>query len=263
MRMIAALGVLVLLAAGFFVFAVASQRQILFPAPPLPAMALPEVAGLERIQLPSGVEAFLLPAHDAPAPAPVVVFAHGNGELIDHWAPWFEPMRAWGLAVLLVEYPGYGRSAGSPSEASIGRAMQEALTAAAERPALDAERWIAYGRSLGGGAVLGLAARHPPAAVILESTFTSVPALATRLGVPGFLIRDRFDNASVLAGLERPTLIVHGMRDTLIPFAHATALADVRPGARLEVLDCGHNDCPRPWPQIHAFLVEHDLVVER
>ena len=91
------------------------QRSVLFPRPPAPRVSIaegrPDVEVL-RVGPEGGVEAwFLLPSRTT-GPAPVLVFTHGNGELIDYWIDEFEVPRQWGMGVLLVEYPGYGRSAG-------------------------------------------------------------------------------------------------------------------------------------------------------
>ena len=76
------------------------------------------------------------------------------------------------LHVLLVEYPGYGRSGGNPSEDSRHRRPGSPRTTGRRHdPRVDATRIVGYGRSLGGGAIAQLAARRPLAALVLESTF--------------------------------------------------------------------------------------------
>ncbi len=79
------------------------------------------VEGLERLSLDTeegAVEGWLLraPGASAARPAPLLIFAHGNGELIEYWPDALLPYRALGMHVLLPEYRGYGRSAGQPSE---------------------------------------------------------------------------------------------------------------------------------------------------
>jgi len=200
------------------------------------------------------VEVILLPPLRRDDPTPWLLFAHGNGEVVDLWAGAFETVRASGIGVALVEYPGYGQSSGSPSERSIQATMVAAYDLVGAREDADAEKLIGYGRSLGGGAVCALARRRSLAGLILESTFTSVPVLARRMGVPGFLVLDRFDNESVVADFEGPVLVVHGERDTIIPIEHGRRLAEVASRAELVVLACGHNDCPRPWDAVVGFV---------
>jgi hypothetical protein len=259
------IAVLLSITVGYFVLACAMQRSVLFPAPPvLPGSALERIPGAERIWLDTDgarAEAWLLPPLlAAPGPAPLIVFAHGNGELIDDWAEAFEPPRRWGAAVLLVEYPGYGRSTGSPSQNSIAATMASAFDRMAGRTEIDSERIVAYGRSLGGGAACALARERKLAALVLESTFTSVRQLARGFGLPGFLVRDPFDNLDALRGYPGPVLIVHGERDEIIPAQHAAALHAAAPRSRLALEPCGHNDCQRPWLLVREFLLENGLI---
>jgi fermentation-respiration switch protein FrsA (DUF1100 family) len=246
---------------------VTQQRRILYPLRRAPdATALLRAVGGERVWLErEGVrsEAWFLPARGA-APggrAPLLVFTHGNAELIDDWAREFDEPRSWGAAALLVEYPGYGRSGGDPSEKSISNAIVAAYDWAAARPDVDPRRIVAYGRSLGGGAACALARERELAALVLESSFTSVRALASVLGVPGFLVLDPFDNESCVAAFRKPLLLIHGEQDEIVPVAESRALHAAAPHSELLVLgDCGHNDCPRPWPKLFEFLTSHKLL---
>jgi fermentation-respiration switch protein FrsA (DUF1100 family) len=129
------------------------------------------------------------------------------------------------------------------------------------RVRIDAQRVIGHGRSLGGGAVCALGRERALAALILESTFTRVDDVARELfGVPRFLVSNTFDNLGFVGAYESPVLLLHGEQDASIPVAHAQRLARALPAAQLELLPCGHNDCPRPWDRILAFLRRHDLL---
>lgn len=231
------------------------QRKMLFPAYMTQAdpRAGANVRGLERLEVGGGggvVEAWFLPGDGVSAehPGPVVLFAHGNGELIDYWPDQLQAYRRMGVSVLLPEYRGYGRSAGSPSEDAITEdfvAFYDQLVARAD---VDAARIVFHGRSLGGGAVCALARHRAPAALILMSTFTSVTDIAREaFYAPAFLIRDGFDNASIVAELDVPILVVHGRRDGVIPPAHAERNAAAA-GVEVVWYDAGHNDCPSDWP---------------
>ncbi len=256
--------ILLLIGGGYFALACASQRSVLFPRPPVPADSQADrIPGLEKLAVGASadVEAWYLPPLGAAGqPSGALLFTHGNGELIDFWAAAFRPVREWGIGVLLVEYPGYGRSKGKPSQASITDAVTSAYDQLAARPDVDAARIVAYGRSVGGGAACALAARRDLAALILESSFTGVRPLARRLGLPGFLVLDPFDNLDVVRSFEQPVLIIHGERDEIIPVQHAHELDAAAADSSLHLLPCGHNDCPRPWPLIHAFLGEHAIL---
>jgi uncharacterized protein len=256
------LGLLVVYWAALFFW----QRTLLFPAPPLAgAPARPGDAEAVWLVTTAGrVEAWYLPPLvSAGNPAPLLLFTHGNGELIDYWPDDFEEPRRWGLAVLLVEYPGYGRSGGAPSQTSVTAAVLAAFEWARQQPSVDPARIIAYGRSVGGGAAAALADERPVAAMILESTFTSIRAFARRFGAPGLLVRDRFDNLAAVRRFPGPLLILHGEYDQTIPVAHGRALHAAQPASEFDLMPCGHNDCERPWPAIERFLFKHQLLSRR
>jgi len=248
---------------AYWVLLFFAQRSMLFPRPPV-SMAPDRPADARQVWLPTSfgkVEAWYLPPRAASATsAPLLIFTHGNGELIDFWPSEFEPPREWGMGVLLVEYPGYGRSQGSPSQASITEAMLAAHDWARAQQGIDAGRIIPYGRSLGGGAAVVLAAERNSPALILESAFSSVAAFARGFYAPGFLIRDRFDTVTAVKKFNGPILVLHGTQDTIVPPQHGADIAAAAPRATLIAMPCGHNDCPRPWRQIREFLVEHRLL---
>ncbi len=257
----AAAGVVIALIAVFVSAMYFGQRVIMYPAPrstPPPARDRAEIV---RLDLAAGpVEALLLAAEGGAAtPAPLLIFTHGNGELADYWIDEFGEPRRWGWAVLLLEYPGYGRSAGNPSEASIRAAALAAYDWARHDPRIDSTRIVAYGRSLGGGAAARLAAERSLAALILESSFTSVRPLAARMLMPGVLVRDPFDNLRALQDYRGPMLVIHGTFDDIVPVTEGRKLAAAVPGAELHELPCGHNDCPQAWGVIRAFLARHRI----
>jgi pimeloyl-ACP methyl ester carboxylesterase len=245
------------------------QRRMLFPRHFTPAAADPpaDIPGLEQVWLDTDfgpVESWLLlPDRTNEKPWPLVIYAHGNGELIQYWPRELKPFCDLGLALLLVEYPGYGRSAGSPTEASIRQAFIAAWDTVTRRPDIDETRVVLFGRSVGGGAVCQLAAHRPSAALILMSAFTSVRAFAGRYLAPPFLILDPFDNLAVVKEYDGPVLIIHGRHDGIVPYAHGRALHEAAPGSRMITYDAGHNSCPPSWSQfwrdVGEFLRESGI----
>ena len=251
------------------------QGKLIFPAYAAPeAPADPRLPGdratrIEfEIETGGSVEAWFSPtlAASPDNPAPAVIFCHGNAEIIDQHAAMVAGYRKLGCSVLLPEYRGYGRCAGTPSEKGIVADVIRFHDLLAEREDVDASRIIIHGRSLGGGVAAQLAARRTPAVLILESTFTSVAIMAHRYLVPTFIARHPFRTDHVIPELDVPILIFHGTRDRIIPVKHGRQLRDLTPGARYIEYDCGHNDFPGPgnereyWDEIRTFLVDADII---
>ena len=194
------------------------------------------------------------------APAPLVVFFHGNAELIDYQSTIVEGYRRLGCSVLLPEYRGYGRSAGKPSEQAIVADAVRFYDEITRRPDVDPSRIVFHGRSLGGGPAAALAARRSAKALVLESTFTSVADMASAYLAPSFLVKNKFHTDRVLPTLEIPVLIFHGTRDDIIPVAHGRRLRDLATHGTYVEYDCKHNDFPGDenedayWEQVAAFL---------
>lgn len=209
-------------------------------------------------------EVWFLPPYQVSVPYPVIIYAHGNGEWIYDPPPVYEALRDQGVGILLVEYPGYGRSEGRPSQQTITAVMQAAYDWLMTRDDIDPGKIIGHGRSLGGGAICALARTHELAAMVLESTFTTTIGFARKYYAPSFLIRDSWQNIDVVRQYKKPILIFHGYRDALINYSHAEALHAAADHSQLVGDDCGHNDCPTD-PQQYldhwlSFLQEHKLL---
>lgn len=119
-----------------------------------------------------------------------------------------------------------------------------AYDAITTRDGINSDRIIAHGFSLGGGVAAQLAERRPLAGLILESTFSSLPDMYRSMRIPGFLCRDPFRTDLVLAGFDRPVLLVHGKRDTIVPSSHSERLREIAADSVYLELDNGHNDGP-------------------
>ena len=253
-----------LLYAGFLCLLYFSQDSMIYPGTKnLVGSAPPATAGMEIIRLPTAagnVEALFLPATDAPTalPKPLVIYAHGNGELTDFWVTALDGFRERGFGVLLVEYPGFGRSGGSPSEQSIGIAMDAAYDHIVSDPRVDRGRMLGFGQSLGSGAICLLARDRPLRALILESAFPSLDIFAARYWAPPFLLRSHFNNLSTVAGFPGPILVIHGRQDQLIPWQQGQRLAAAAAHSTFKLYDCGHG-CWDPehlpfWQDALPFL---------
>lgn len=244
-----------------------NQRAMLFPRQYIPftppAFEAPDAIDLGVMTEDGLVEAWLLlpfthetrAATDSP-PYPVVIIGHGNAEIVDYWIEAVAPLRRQGMAALLVEYPGYGRSAGTPSERAIVDVFVQAYDTAIARPEIDADSVLFFGRSVGGGAVARLSTLRPAAGMVLFSTFTSVRDMAVLYRLPGGLARDPFNTLDAVREYDNPLLILHGEQDPIIPFAHAERIHAAAPNAELRPLPCAHNDCVDDWQAFWAELTD-------
>jgi fermentation-respiration switch protein FrsA (DUF1100 family) len=215
------------------------------------------------------VEAWFVPARsDTGGRRPVIVYFHGNAEIIDHQQAVVAGYRRLGCSVLLPEYRGYGRSAGKPSQRAILADNVRFFDELVERPEVDAARIVFHGRSLGGAVAADLAMKRKPAALVLESTFTSVASMAHRYAAPEFLVTNPYRTDRVVATIGVPVLSFHGTRDTIIPVAHGRELARLAPGIVYREYDCGHNDFPGDanasayWAEIESFLAAHGIIAK-
>ena len=237
-----------------------AQRAIIYPGRWIRAPATPpgRSNGIEQLRLETRfgrTEAWFLAGEGSlPERRPVVIFFHGNGEIIDFLPTQVTGFRQMGMGVLLVEYPGYGRSEGEPSEASIAATAVAAYDAVVRRENVDPARVIAFGRSLGSGPACNLSRQRHLAALILQSPFTSIRPFARRFMVPGFLVRDVYDNRQAVAAFPGPVLILHGRFDDVVPFAQGEALARIARNVRFVELACAHNDCPPDWQEFWRVL---------
>jgi pimeloyl-ACP methyl ester carboxylesterase len=188
--------------------------------------------------------------------APLVLYFGGNAEEVS-WMLDELPRRDTGAAWLLVDYRGYGASGGAPSEQSL---TSDAL-AWYDRFAGASPRIFAFGRSLGSGVAVRLAAERPLGGLVLVAPFDSMVALGKRhypfLPV-GLLLRHRFDSLSIAPKITVPLLCIVATHDEVIPPQHARHLYDAWGGPKRWIeLAAGHNDTdnhPDYWPSIRAFL---------
>ena len=241
------------------------QRSILFPRSmtnvPATAGAAPGAEVL-HIDSPQGsVEGWFTRGDGVSeqAPGPLVIFAHGNAELIDNWPVMLQPYARMGISVLLPEYRGYGRSAGDPSQKAIQQDFVAFYDMVSRRPDVDASRIVFHGRSIGGAVVIQLAKARPPKALILQSAPASIRRMAARYLVPGFLVSDPYVGVPIVEQYGGPVLVMHGKQDRIVPPSNATRLAKaaMNPLSRLIWYDVNHNTLPPPkvyWDDIERFL---------
>lgn len=177
---------------------------------------------------------------------PVILYFHGNGGNFAYGrVEKFRQLTADGAGLLALSYRGYGGSTGSPTEAGLHLDADAAYEAAVAR--YGAMRLVGYGESLGTGVMTQLAARRPLKAVVLEAPFLSTVAVARKLfgWLPvSLLMRDQFRSDLAIANINAPLLVIHGVRDEVIPHEQGKALFELaqEPKQFLSVPGGRHND---------------------
>jgi fermentation-respiration switch protein FrsA (DUF1100 family) len=190
---------------------------------------------------------YLPPCGGGGSPKPgAVLWFHGNGETIGDLAPVIRELRPEHAALLIVEFRDYGESSGSPTVANTTRDAEAAWDWLAARSDIDPSRIVVYGRSVGTGPAVHLAATRKVAGIILESTFTSLRAMARyhyRI-FPSVLAGSGFDNLAAASRVRAPALLIHGASDRLVPIAMArmVAAALAGPVEFWTIPGAGHND---------------------
>lgn len=194
-----------------------------------------------------------------PQPREIVLFAHGNAGNLSHRASTARKLtERLGVSVMLFDYRGYGRSKGRPSEAGVLEDARAARTWLSQRTGVAEKDIVLLGRSLGGGVMVDLAAQDGARGLILESTFTSLPAVAAShpaLAPLSLLMSNRMNSADKIPQFRGPLLMSHGDRDDLIPFKIGQKLYAKanEPKKFVTIKGAGHN-----WSFTEEYLQELD-----
>ncbi len=174
-----------------------------------------------------------------------VLHCHGNAENISHICSSVQALHQLGCSVLVLDYRGYGRSTGKPTEDGLYRDAEAAWRYLTEVRGVPPKRIVLMGRSLGGAVVIDLATRHTPGALVVECTFPSVVDIARRLYpyLPvGLLCRDRFDSLKKVPQVRCPKLFFHGTYDGLVPLEDARRLFAAAPEPKHFIETPGHHN---------------------
>jgi uncharacterized protein len=228
----------------------AFQERIAFqpPGPPFPTFS-----GSQQVSYLAGDNQSLLAflVGDPGSARGLLLCFHGNADLAArgiHWAK--QVVQLTGVAVMLTEYRGYMGLGGRPTYQSSQLDSEAAFVFARDSLHIPPERITFYGHSLGSAIAAELATKHCPAALILESPFTSARAMGRIIGwhpvelAWDAISRFHFDTTARVASLDAPVSVAHGGRDRLIPSAmgkQVFAAAKIK-GDLLIVPDAVHND---------------------
>jgi fermentation-respiration switch protein FrsA (DUF1100 family) len=181
----------------------------------------------------------------ADRPRGAVLLFHGNAGNISHRIEYALMFRRLGYSTMLVDYRGYGRSTGTPTEEGTYIDAGAAWDWLTSTQGVAQRDIVLFGESLGGGVASWLAARHEVRALILASTFTSAVDLGSELYpfLPVRLVsRLRYDTLGRLRDVRAPVLVIHSPDDDIIPFTHGLRLFDaaLEPKTMLRIAG-GHN----------------------
>jgi uncharacterized protein len=226
-----------------------TQARLIFPVPKLPADLLTEFAadrGIQVVHIPTKDGVKLYAWHNRTNGTRLVIFFHGNAETLAGAWPLHQELRQQGWDVLSFAYRGYPGSEGSPSERGLQRDALAVWTHATSELGYAPDRIILHGRSLGGGVIGTVMNQVEPAALVLQSTFRSIRALASSsypIYPVSVLLKHPFDTEARAPSVQVPVLVLHSSGDALIPVSHAQALAPSFPrGEYLEVPHLSHNE---------------------
>ncbi len=197
--------------------------------------------------------------------APSLLYLHGTFRNLFQNYRKIDALRDAGFTVLAVEYRGWGESSAVlPSEASINADANAAWGELVRRQP-DPRKRVIFGHSMGGGVAVELAShKHVGsdyAALILESTFTSLPDVAKSVGVLGtiasWLATQEFDSVDKIARIDAPILMMHGTEDKTVPFALGRALYEhAPPGTRWVPFEGGtHSSLDLEQPELYRASV--------
>ncbi|MSQ89623.1 MAG: alpha/beta hydrolase [Betaproteobacteria bacterium] len=194
--------------------------------------------------------------------APLLLYFGGNAEEVSWMLE--ETGQTLDVAWLLVSYRGYGLSEGTPGEKVLVSDALQWFDRAQTLPGVDPQRVFAFGRSLGSGVAVALAAQRPIAGLILTTPYDSLAALAKRyywyLPVD-LLLKHRFDSIARAPALKQPLLCLIAERDEVVPPVHAERLFAAWGGPKRKVIlpEAGHNTTdahPAYWLSIREFLAQ-------
>jgi len=176
---------------------------------------------------------------------PVIIYFHGNGGALRYRVDRFRRMIGDGIGLVAVEYRGYGGSSGSPSESGLIADGQAAYAFAAAR--YKPQQLVLWGESLGSGVAVAIAADNPVGRVILEAPFTSAAAVAARRYwyMPVWLLmKDQYRSDERIGKITAAILILHGVRDRVVPFAMGERMFELTnaPKHIVRFIDGDHED---------------------
>ena len=174
-----------------------------------------------------------------------ILYLHGNGGNLSHRLSQIALLHELSLNVFIIDYRGYGKSSGSPSENGLYADAQAAYDYLTQILKVPNERIILFGESLGSSVAVYLADKNKVKALILTGAFTSAADMARRLYVffPTLFLSSKFDSLSKIGKIDAPKLFIHSRNDEIVPTELARKLFEAAaPYKEFFEIHGGHND---------------------
>ncbi len=157
-----------------------------------------------------------------PGATRAILFSHGNAEDLRHVHSRLAHFNRLGLSALAYDYPGYGRTPGKPSEASVYTAAETAFRYLTDDCGFSESNIVVVGYSIGSGPSCYLAEKYDVRGLLLYAPFKSAVRVVTQVRI---LPIDPFPNIARIPRTRCPVLVFHGTEDKVIPFRHGRAVA--------------------------------------
>jgi hypothetical protein len=172
---------------------------------------------------------------------------HGNAGNISHRLHLYEQWQRMGLSIFAIDYRGYGKSEGVPSEAGFHSDARAAWSELVRKQKIPPSQIIIAGRSLGCAVATKLATETEPAALVLETPFTNIPDMVAEHYpwiVPiRFLVQSRFDTLDLIGRVHAPTMVISAGNDEVVPMAMGKKIyAAANSPRQFVTLSGNHND---------------------
>jgi uncharacterized protein len=178
---------------------------------------------------------------------PVILHFHGNAGNISHRLDLVQPFLRKGLSLFLIDYRGFGKSSGRPSEPGLYKDGLAAWSYLVEKEGIAPERIMLHGHSIGAAVAIEVALQKKVRGLVIESAFTSTKDMAKTMALFALfspVFPAHYNNLEKIPLVSAPKLVIHGDRDEIVPFAMGQKLfeAATDPKFFYPVKDAGHND---------------------
>lgn len=159
----------------------------------------------------------------------IILFFHGNYGNVTECMQFLDLFEESGYSYALVDYPGYGKSTGRPSEKGLYASADALYDHAINDLGYRADQVIIYGLSLGGTVAVDLSSRVDEAALVVMSSFTSTHDVARErfssvLMQPGMFLRNKYESINKINKVDAPVLLIHGDQDEILSIHNSERL---------------------------------------